>query len=111
MQAGELRHQVVVQQLTETQDTYGDTAPAEVSDDQWSTFATRWAKLEPLQGREFLQAGIEQAQSTIWITMRYLAGVTPKMRVAYGSRLFDILSVNSDEQTHRETKLFCKERL
>ena len=47
--------------------------------------------------------------------MRYLSGVTPKMRVSYtdpddGVRTLDITSVIDVNETRRETHLLCTER-
>ena len=49
MEAGQLRHRVTIQQATETTDGFGGVTQA------WATFATVWAAVEPLTGREYLQ--------------------------------------------------------
>ena len=42
--------------------------------------------------------------------MRFLAGITPAMRVACDGRVFDILHVANLEERGRETHLLVKER-
>lgn len=106
MNAGELRHSITIEQAVETQDGYG--APAVT----WTPFAAqRRAKVEPLSGREYFAAQAMQATIDTKITLRYLAGVTPKMRVTYAGRVFDIdTPINVDER-NRWLILMCTERV
>jgi len=48
-------------------------------------------------------------QLTHMIEMRYLAGVQPKMRVLYGSRVMDIESAIDVGERHREMQLMVTE--
>ncbi|MGB9845892.1 MAG: phage head closure protein, partial [Desulfotomaculales bacterium] len=84
MNAGQLRHRVIIQRPTETKDQYKRPAIG------WADFATVWAAVEPLSGREFLLAQNTNTELTIRVRIRYLRGVTPGMRVKYGDRVFDI---------------------
>ena len=43
------------------------------------------------------------------IRMRYQAGITHKMRVAWGTRLFEIESVLNVGERNREIVLMCSE--
>lgn len=103
MRAGRLRHRVTVEQLLVTDDGYGGQSQA------WSTFATVWASVEPLQGREYFQAQQAQATVTHKVTMRHLDGVTHDMRVKHGSRALNIVSVIDTEERGRELVLMCEE--
>lgn len=103
MRAGRLRHKLIIQQATETQGTTGELAVS------WGIFATVWGAVEPLRGREFFAAQELQAEVTTRIRMRYLAGVTPKMRVLYGETIFLINAVIDPEMRHRELQLMCVE--
>ena len=75
MRAGRLRHRVVIEKNAPTADGSGALV------DAWTTFATRWASVEPLSGREFFASRQIEAEVTTRIRLRHLAGVTPKMRV------------------------------
>lgn len=78
MRAGRLRHRVVIEQRTEgTADAFG--APALT----WTTFATRWADVRPLQGRELFAAQQVQANVSHAVRLRHLAGVLPDMRLRH----------------------------
>jgi len=105
MRIGRLRHRVIIQQVAESQDSTG--APLET----WGTFAEVWAGVEPLRGREFFASKQIQADVTTRIRIRYLAGVTPKMRVLWGSRVYLIDSVIDPEERHVEMQLMARELL
>ena len=105
MQAGKMRHRITIQQATTAADTYGQ--PIET----WSTYAERWASIEPIRGREYWDAHQVNAEVTTRIRIRSLSGVTPKMRVSWNSQIFDIVSVIHVEQRNRETQLMCTERV
>ena len=104
MRAGTMRHKVVIQQNVPTEkDSYG----AEV--DNWTDYATVWASIEPARGREFWESQQVNAEVTGRIRIRYLGGITPKMRVKHGNRIFDIVSVINPEERNRELQLMVKE--
>lgn len=102
---GALRHRITIQQLTVSQDAAGGTVSS------WSTFATVWGAVEPLSGREFWQA--QQANSEVQgrIRIRNLAGVKPEMRIVFGTRTYEILSIVQPEQRPIEIHLLYKEAI
>ena len=103
MRAGRLRHRVMIQQLVPD--------PSIGGTDIWHDYATVWAAIEPLRGREYLAAQQEGAEVTGRITTRYINGVKPGMRWKYESRIFDIISVIDLEERHVELQLMVKEVL
>jgi len=103
MRAGKLRHRVIIEQVTSTDDGYGGRS------DAWATFATVWASVKPLRGHEYFQAQQMQAKVTHKVKIRYLQGVTHKMRVKYGSRILNIVSVINPDEKSRELVLMCEE--
>jgi SPP1 family predicted phage head-tail adaptor len=103
MRAGKLRRQLEIQQAIETQGTTGEMAII------WTTFATVFGSVEPLRGREFWAASELQAEVSTRIRIRYLDGVTPKMQVVDGSKLYWIDTVIDPEMRHIEMQLMCKE--
>jgi SPP1 family predicted phage head-tail adaptor len=105
VRAGKLRHRIAIEQVAETQDPDGSVI------ETWSTFANAHASIEPISGREYFAAQTTQADVTHRICMRYLAGLIPKMRVKYGLRIFDILSVINVNERNRELQLMCKESI
>jgi SPP1 family predicted phage head-tail adaptor len=106
MQAGKLRHQITLEQNTGVEDTAGQVV------DNWTPFATNlWASIRPLTGEEVLQAQQVQAEVTHEVKLRYLAGVTPQLRVLFGARVFNILSVVNTDERNYELVLLCKEQM
>lgn len=84
MRAGELDRQIVIESATETQNGIGEPIKT------WSTFATVWAKAKQLRGREYVAAQAINAEIDTVFTIRWLAGVTRKMRILYDAQYFDI---------------------
>jgi SPP1 family predicted phage head-tail adaptor len=85
-------------------DASGEPIPA------WPTYATRYAAIESLSGRELLAAQQRFAETTHQVRMRYLAGLTADtMRIKHGVRIFDITGVLDVDDRHQEHIVFCKE--
>ncbi len=108
MEAGKLRHPISIQQdAGNTKDAAGHRIA------NWTEISggAVWASVEPLTGRELYMAMQVQAQVTHKIKIRYVSGVTPKMRVVYGSRNFNIESVLNIEERNIEMHLMCKENV
>ncbi len=105
MRAGLLRNRVTIQTRSETTDDFGEI------DFAWSTLATVWATIEPLSGKELMNA--EQAKSVVThkVTMRHLATVTAKDRILYDSRTFQIESVRNFRERDISLELMCKEEV
>ena len=105
MRAGNLRQRVTIKSKSATQDAYGDEVIT------WVSWATVWAAVEPLQGREFMAAKQITAEVTTRIRIRYRRGILPEWRVTFGSINYDILSIIHIEEREREIHLMCQEIL
>jgi SPP1 family predicted phage head-tail adaptor len=105
MEAGSLRQRITIQEKSVVRDTYGAETIT------WVTHVTAWARMEPLTGREFLEARQTQAEGMVRFTLRYQSGIVPEMRVLFGSRTFDIQAVIHVEERGREVQLMCTEQL
>jgi SPP1 family predicted phage head-tail adaptor len=105
MNPGDLRQQIIIQvkRAPVVQDTFGEEQPI------WDTFATIWAGPEALRGQEYLEARRLQADVDWRVRIRFLAGITPSMRVIYGDKILNIVSVIDVKERHREIQLMCKE--
>jgi SPP1 family predicted phage head-tail adaptor len=102
-QAQELRHRITVQSMTDTQDTDGSVSETA------STFRTAWARIVPLKGSEdYVAQGI--AASVVYeMWIRYIPNVTPKMRVLWGERTFEVDSVRNYDSLNKWLILTCEE--
>jgi len=94
MHAGLLNKRITIQTRTSTQDASGQ--PLET----WTTFATVSANIKPLVGRDYLAAKEMVGEISHDLTIRYLSGVLPNMRVKYGDRYFQIVgpALNPEER-------------
>jgi SPP1 family predicted phage head-tail adaptor len=95
----------VIQQAVETQGATGEISIV------WGVFAEVAGSVEPIRGREFWAAKEQQAQVDTRIRIRYLEGVTPKMQVLDGARVFLIYAVIDPETRHIEQQLMCQEQV
>lgn len=84
MNPGRLRHRITFLYLAKEQDEVGDTVLVERP---WKTV---WASVEPLKGREYFEARKIQSEASHKITIRYLPGITPEMKIEFKGRIFDI---------------------
>ena len=107
MQAGKLRKRITIQQSVITRDEYG----AEIK--TWTTFISGWGSVEPLRGREYLEARQLQADIDMRIRMRVQKNKRPLpgMRVIYDERTLEIISVIEVNEAGRELQLMCREQI
>lgn len=105
MRIGPMRKRVAIQTATRPRDDYGEPIPS------WSTDATVWASIEPLNGRELVSAQQQHAETTHRVRMRFQPGttVTAQKRLLFGSRIFEIISVINHKEKKRMLELLCKE--
>ena len=73
----------------------------------WGTHAERWARVEPLRGKEFFAAAQTQDAAEYRVTIRYLASVTRDMRVLWRGTLLDIVSVIDVNARRENLELMC----
>lgn len=106
IRAGKYNKSVILQRRDyekERKSGYGSSRPF------WKKFAEVRASVEPLQGREYFSGPFQMGENIVRVRIRYIDGVTRKMRIKYGNRVFDIYSVIDSMESHRELQLMCKE--
>lgn len=104
MLAPRLRHRVDIQTFATTQDSNTGAVT-----DAWTDFDTDVpAEIWPMSGREFIAAQSIQAGVTTKITIRYVAGVEPRMRVVHGADVYNIKAVLPDPTLRRHLTLMCE---
>jgi head-tail adaptor len=113
MEAGKLRHRVVIEARGPAQDAYGEQATDWNTETGWVAVATVWAAFHAEGGREFHEKGEVLGEAVTIITTRYVAGVKPEQRVAYTwggvTRYFSIRKVFNVEERNRTLELHTVE--
>ena len=103
MRAGNLRNYIAIQQPIESQDANLELILT------WSTFAQLWGEILPLTGREYWYSKQVTSEITGSIKIRYISGITTKMKVIDGTKTYDIEAVIDVENRHEELVLLVKE--
>lgn len=103
MRAGTLRHLIVIQEPTETKDSQGQPIKS------WAEYATVHANVLPLRGREYFDAEQINAETTTRFIIRYIPGITEKMRVSYDSKLYNIKAIINTGERDRMIELMTGE--
>lgn len=103
MRAGHLDQRVTVERLSGGVDELGQPLP-----DTWVPLFTRWAAVEPLQGREYLAAQAALSEVTGKIKMRYRPGVTAADRIVHNTTVYGIQAVIDVRSEHRELVLMVR---
>lgn len=98
MKAGDLRHRILFQKLVSGMDPE-TMEPIEAS---WVDVATLWAAVNPLSGREFIQAKAAQSEEVGRIVIRYRSDIKAAMRGIEGDRVYNIQAVLPDPRSGRE---------
>jgi len=105
--AGDLRQVITIQQNTPGKDTRGGPTEA------WTTFKTVRARIEPKTGYERWAANQIYSEATGSIIMRYVPGVTAKMRAVMSAgganRVFEFLPPLNTEEKNVELVIPFKE--
>lgn len=101
--AGELTERVVIETPTKTQNDVGEATLT------WATFATVWAKVQSLSGREAERYAEVVGLSGHKVTIRALPGLTSSMRVIYRNRTLEIGAINEYERIWY-VELICTEK-
>lgn len=104
MRAGSLRHWITIEQPGGP-DGSGQPGP-------WTEFASMHAEIDPYVPRkagEVIQNKMLQTPLTNRVHIRYIDGITPNMRIKFGTRIMKIDMIADALNLHRELELFCTE--
>ena len=90
---GKLRNKITIQNTDLTTDNIGGYTTAR------STYVTAFAKMTPKSGKQIFnnKTGRQiENPHTYEFQIRYRSGLSPKMRILFGSRTFDIVKINNE---------------
>lgn len=82
-----LRHRVTFQRVTETRAADGGVTQT------WATLAQRFAEIERRPGSEVTDGQAQEGRAPAEFRFRAVSGLTPKDRITFGSRVYEIIDV------------------
>jgi SPP1 family predicted phage head-tail adaptor len=100
---GTFRHTLTLQQESRAADTGGGVVLT------WVNLRDVWARVEPISGRETIQAGNVVGVVTHRITTRYDSAIAPSLRFAWGARVLNIRSVKNVDAHNRFMVIMAEE--
>lgn len=103
--SGQMNRRMTFQSRSTSKDTFGQQFTP------WADVFTAWVQIEPLQGRELINAQAVNVETTHRVTLRYRAGVSSALRGVYQGRVFNVLNVIDPETAHIALQLLCSEGL
>ena len=89
---GQMRNRIVLQSMSPTTDAAGGQSIS------WGTATTVWAKVQNLSGTESSFGDQIQDRANYRFTIRYYSALTPKYRISYNSRTFNIEHITSVDE-------------
>ena len=105
LNAGDLRHRVTWQRSAPTRNAMGQDIP------DWKAVGTYWGRVQPLTGRELVNA--QQIRATIGhkITLRNVGAISPQDRFLFEGtgRVFNVDSVVRRDEQNVALDLLCSE--
>ncbi|MBN8727591.1 MAG: phage head closure protein [Xanthomonadales bacterium] len=100
--AQQLAHQIDLQKQVTIVNEYGEQETV------WQTYASPFARVDPLVGREYFAAQQTQSENSVKFTLRWRDDVKPSDRILYRGAEYDITSVMDVGGRHRETLIMAK---
>lgn len=101
MRAGKMRELVEIQSKSVTRAADGGEVVS------WSTYASVYAQVQPIGGREYAAIRMAQSDITHRFRIRYLSGVATTMRVVWDGRPYDIAEAINVDARDAQLELLC----
>jgi head-tail adaptor len=109
MRAGNLKHKVIIQSIGSTVNDFGEI---EVGDFQ--TFKTVYCSINPVVARksdEIYASNTDFTKAMYKIRIRYIDGVNASMRILWGIRVFNIVSLSNTMEARKEIEILAEEAI
>jgi len=103
LRAGTLRHKVRIEVPVVIKAASGSPTTS------WQLWREVFANIETLKGYE------RQAVNASWpgvdgrITIRYVAGLLPTMRIVHDDKIYSIIWINDIDERHREVEIMTQQ--
>lgn len=106
---GKLRNKITIESHNFSNDTYGGITPT-----SQTTRITAFAQIKPKTAKQiFNESTGERIQNPqeFEFLMRYRSGILTSYRIKFGTRLFDIKSIENDNEYDRYMKIVATENV
>jgi len=87
---GRLRNKVTFKTTTLSEDSYGGFTKAN------NNFFTAFAEIKPKVAQDRVQGDQQVSPQRFEVLIRYRSGITTTMRILFGSRTFNIVKINDE---------------
>lgn len=104
MRAGTMRHNLIIEKQTSTQDDTGQPR------NEWLPKGSVRAAIVPMNGREVTELGKQIGEITHRIFTRYHDEIGQDCRLVEGTTTYEIVQLLNKDMRNRELELTCKER-
>ncbi len=105
MRAGQLKHLLSIERVTEIQNSFGEPIK------EWQEIAKVYGSIYPIRGIERYMSMEKHARATHEINIRYISSITPKDRIIYQNRVFEIISIFNLGERNRQLKIIVEEQV
>lgn len=103
MNPSHLNKRISILEMSTPQNSYGEF------ENVWNEISTMWANVRTLTGRALYQANQVHAEVSVKIIVRYRQDIRENMRIRYGNRILEIITVVNMNEGNRYLELSCKE--
>lgn len=104
MRAGQLKHLLSIERVTEIQNSFGEPVR------EWQEVSKAYGAIYPIRGIERYMSMEKHAKATHEINIRYIS-ITPKDRIIYQNRVFEIISILNLGERNRQLKIIVEEQV
>lgn len=102
--AGTLRHRVTIQTATDTSNGEGGFVKS------WSDYDTVWAFIRPMRAKQIDEYKSINVHATHLVEMRGNVDIQENQQIVFGSRVFEVLTVENEKEEGVKKWVTCKER-
>lgn len=95
MRSGTLNKSIIIESLTTTQDSFGDTI------ESWSEYKKARAAIKQISSKEYFGAQKTSVSAVMEFKIRYIPGIIESMRINYKSKYYDIESIDNINEKNR----------
>ena len=101
VEAGALDQRITVQAALTTEDALGQPVKT------WATYKTVWAQAYPIRGREYFEAGGNNAEANVRFRLNWRSDITTEMRVLWRGVEHGIVDTIDVDGARRTLELMC----